>query len=328
MKHTVADFLPPPHDIEIELLKDVAEVKVFQYKDEESLIEASKDADALLVWYSIPIPERVINMLSKCKVIVDAGVGFDNIDIKVAGERGIYVCNVPDYCVEEVADHTIGLMLMLIRKFHVYDRAVKNGMWDFRVAAPIFRIKGKVLGIVGLGRIGTAVAIRAKALGLKVVAYDPYLPLGREKSLDVERVEDLKELLQKSDVVTLHVPLTDETFHMIGEKEIMMMKPTSYLINTSRGEVIDRNALTKALENKWIAGAACDVLEGEPPTGSTIDINDPLLKLDNVILTPHSAFFSMESGMELRTKAAMEISRVLKGETPKYAVNMDLLRRS
>ncbi len=323
----VLDLLPPPmHNIEIEVLKDLAEVDIQEYSDEDSLRELAADADALLLWYSIPVPKTVVEAMRTCKVIVDAGVGYDNIDLESAGRRGIYVCNVPDYCVEEVADHTLALMLALLRKIHAMDRSVRSGDWDFRLAIPVARLRGKVLGIVGLGRIGSAVALRANALGLRILEHDPYIPPGREKAFAAEAVS-WDRLLEESDILTLHVPLTDETRHMLGPEGFRKMKDTAIVVNTSRGEVVDRAALHEALERGQIAGAACDVLEDEPPAGGRFDANDPLLHHDNLILTPHMAFFSYESGIELRTKAAQEIARVLRGDEPRAPVNLEYMER-
>jgi D-3-phosphoglycerate dehydrogenase len=313
------------HNVEVEVLKDLAEVDIREYEDEASLREMVSDIDALLVWYSIPVPRSVIERMERCKVIVDAGVGYDNIDLEAAGERGIYVCNVPDYCVDEVADHTLGLMLALLRKIPAMDRSVREGQWDVRLAIPVPRLRGKVVGIVGLGRIGSAVALRCQALGMRVIVYDPYIPPGREKSFGAEAVS-WERILEESDVLTLHVPLTEETRHMIGLEEFRRMKDTAVVINTARGEVIDRKALAEALKRGFIAGAACDVLEDEPPIGGEFDPEDPLMKVDNFIVTPHMAFFSYESGVELRTKAAEEIARVLRGEEPRAPVNLEYLR--
>lgn len=323
----VLDLLPPPmHNVEIEVLKDLAEVDIREYEDEASLRKMVLDIDALLVWYSIPVPRSVIERMERCKVIVDAGVGYDNIDLEAAGERGIYVCNVPDYCVDEVADHTLGLMLALLRKIPAMDRSVREGQWDVRLAIPVPRLRGKVVGIVGLGRIGSAVALRCQSLGMRIIVYDPYIPPGREKSFGAEMVS-WERILEESDVLTLHVPLTEETRHMIGLDEFKRMKDTAVVINTARGEVINRRALVEALRKGLIGGAACDVLENEPHIGGEFDPGDPLLRVDNFIVTPHMAFFSYESGVELRTKAAEEVARVLRGEQPRAPVNLAYLRR-
>ncbi|MFQ5837710.1 MAG: C-terminal binding protein [Thermoplasmata archaeon] len=323
----VLDLLPPPfHSIEVEVLSGLADVDIQEYEDEASLREMVADIDALLLWYSIPVPQGVIAGMEKCKVIVDAGVGYDNIDLEAAGRKGICVCNVPDYCVDEVADHTLGLILALTRKISSMNKSVHSGQWDFRLAIPVTRLRGKVLGVVGLGRIGSAVALRCHALGMRILVYDPYIPPGKERSFGAEAVS-WNRILEESDVLTLHVPLTEETRHMVGPDEFRRMKDTAVVINTSRGEVIAREALQEALEAGLIAGAACDVLEDEPPIGGQFDPEDPLLQHDNFVVTPHMAFFSYESGVELRTKAAEEVARVLKGEEPRAPVNLEYLRR-
>ncbi len=321
----VLDLLPPPmHNVEVEVLEGLAQVDIREYEDETSLRDLASDVDALLVWYSIPVTKSVIDRMERCKVIVDAGVGYDNIDLESAGRRGIYACNVPDYCVDEVADHTLGLMLALLRKIPAMDSSVRSGNWDFRAAIPIASLRGKVLGVVGLGRIGSAMTLRCLPLGMKVRVYDPYIPPGKEKSFGAEAVS-WDRILAESDVLTLHVPLTEETRHMLGLEEFRKMKDTAVVINTSRGEVIDKETMVEALEKGMIGGAACDVLEGEPPAGGEFNTEDPLLQLDNFIVTPHMAFFSFESGMALRRMAAEEIARVLKGEEPRAPVNLEYM---
>ncbi len=322
----VLDLLPPPfHNIEAEVLSGLAEVDIQDYEDEESLKGLAKDADALLIWYSIPVTKGVIEGMERCKVIVDAGVGYDNIDLEAAGRKGIHVCNVPDYCVDEVADHALGLMLALLRKIPAMDRSVRSGQWDFRLAIPISSLRGKVLGVVGLGRIGSALTLRCQSLGMRILVYDPYIPPGKEKSFGAEAVS-WDRILEESDVLTFHVPLTEETRHMLGVEEFNRMKSTAVVVNTSRGEVIQRPALEGALEKGLIAGAACDVLEDEPPAGGQFDPEDPLLQADNFLITPHMAFFSYESGITLRRMAGEEIRRVLEGNVPRSAVNLEYLR--
>jgi len=320
LKVYVTDFLPPPPDIESEVLHPIASVHVLQAESEDSLGSEIDEAAALLVWHRIKISEKTIARLKRCKAIVRCGVGFDNVDLAAAGKRGIYVCNVPDYCVDEVSDHTIALLLTLHRKITVYDDSVKSQVWDFRVAKPIRRLKGQTLGIVGLGRIGTATALKAKALGLTVIAYDPYIPPGKEKSLGVEAV-DFDRLLEASDIVSLHVPLTEETYHMIGPTQLRKMKPTAIILNTSRGAVIDNRALYDALKEGVIAGAGLDVLEQEPPPADA-----SLLRLPNVVATPHVAFYSEDSLREVRRKAAEEAARILSGGKPRNPVNMEFYK--
>jgi D-3-phosphoglycerate dehydrogenase len=246
----------------------------------------------------------------------------DNIDIQAATEMGIYVANVPDYCIGTVAEHTFALLFALTRKVILADRIVKNANWKIWTQQPTelmgTDLEGKVLGLIGMGNIGSAVAIRAKAFGMKVIAYDPYLEKDRAKLLDVELV-DLDTLLKNSDFVSIHAPLTPETRGMIGEQELKKMKRTAYLINTSRGPIVKESALYEALKNRWIAGAALDVYEKEPP-----DRDNPLFKLDNVVLTPHIAWYTEEALKRLKRSVAEEAIRILNGMPPKNLVNKEV----
>jgi len=254
----------------------------------------------------------VIKSLNRCKIIARYGVGVDNIDVEAATEQHIIVANVPDYCLDEVSTHALGLILASARKIIFLDRKVRERTWDFKIAKPLFRTQGKILGLFGLGRIARMVAQKALGFGFKVIAFDPYVSEANSK---IEMVT-LKRLLSDSDFLSIHVPLTDETRHSFSENKLRTMKKTAYLVNTSRGPIVDEKALYVALKEKWIAGAALDVMENEPP-----DWEDPLLKLDNVIITPHSSFYSEESYVELKTKVAESIRSVLKGELPRAMVN-------
>ncbi|MFQ5761554.1 MAG: C-terminal binding protein [Candidatus Bathyarchaeia archaeon] len=318
----ITDFLQPPPDVEEEVLRGIASVRLHRAKNEDALGSEIDDADALIAWHTIEITEKTISRLKACRGIVRCGVGIENVDLEAAGKRSIYVCNVPDYGVDEVSDHTIAMLLMLHRRMTVYDQSVRSGVWDFKVGKPIRRLRGQTLGIVGLGRMGTATALKAKVLGLRVVEYDPYIPRGIEKSLGVESV-DFQTLLEISDIVSMHVPLTEETYHMIGVEELRRMKPSAILINTSRGPVVDNHALYLALKEGVIAGAGLDVLEQEPPSPGT-----PLIQLPNVVLTPHSAFYSEDAFKELRLKGAQEVARILRGQKPLNPVNMQFYRES
>lgn len=260
--------------------------------------------------------EDVISQMEKCKIIVTVSVGFDHVDLKAAAKRRIYVSNVPGYCAEEVADHTIGLMLAITRKMFLLDKTTRSGKWDdWQAAEPVYRLRGRTLGIVGLGRIGTAVALRAKAFGLTVIAYDPYLPIGRDVALGVKSV-DLNALLRESDIISLHAPLTDETLHMIGSKEFEKMRTGVFIINTARGVIVHHDAFVNALMSGKVAGAALDVFEKEPP-----ETNDPLLNMDNVIVTPHTGFLSVESQHDRQTMAVDEVKRILRNERPRSPLN-------
>ncbi len=273
------------------------------------------DADALMVQFA-PVNREVIQRLRRCRVISRYGIGVDMVDVKAATERGIMVANVPDYCIEEVSTATLAFLLCLNRRVILQDRAVRAGSWAYppREALPV-RLSSQLLGIVGLGQIGRAVAVKALALQLRVQAYDPYVDESRLGTLPVTLV-GFEELLRTSDYVTLHCPLTDETRHLIGAAELAMMKPTAYLINMSRGPVVDQSALCEALARRTIAGAALDVLAQEPPSP-----DEPLLRLDNVIFSPHSASLSDESVQQLRRQAARNVVDALKGDRPRSVVN-------
>lgn len=296
---------------------DVELVK-FQCKTEDDVIKNCRDADALLNQYA-PITRKVIDHLEKVKVIARYGIGVDNIDLKAATEKGIFVANVV-YEICDVADHTVSLILSLVRKIPWASQSTKSGEWDWKKFQPVMRLRGKTVGIVGFGRVGMEVAQRLLGFGVKVIAYDPYSPLEVFEERHVEKV-GLETLLERSDIVTIHVTLTEETRHMIGEAELRKMKETAILVNASRGAVVDEAALYTALREGWIASAGLDVLEREPLTR-----DNPLLGLDNVVITPHMAWYSLGSLTEIQRKAAEEVARVLSGEPPKSLVNREVLR--
>ena len=310
-------------DVESETLREIASLDMLRIAKEDDLKSICfEDTEGLLVWYSVRITDKIIEKLAKCKVIVSCAVGYNNVDVKSAGEHGIYVSNVPDYCVDEVSDHTIGLVIALNRDIAGLDRKIREGIWELEIAWPVKRLRGRTLGILGLGRIGTATALKAKALGLRIITCDPYVPPGKEKSIQADAV-DFETLLSQSDILSLHVPLTPETRHIINEESLRKMKKTALLISTCRGAVIDTGALVRALNEDWIQGAALDVQEKEPLSKS----ENPFLDMDNVILTPHSAYYSEESKIEMRRKAAEEVARVLRGEKPRSPVNLEMLRK-
>jgi D-3-phosphoglycerate dehydrogenase len=258
----------------------------------------------------MPMGAATISRLGKCRQIVRCGVGFDHIDLKAAGAAGIAVCNVPDYGTSEVADHAIALLLAFTRGIVAAQNALKADPvrgWDYRSSPTTRRMRGSRFGIVGLGRIGTATALRAKAFGYEVLAYDPYLSNGQEIAVGVRRLSSLDELLAASDVVSLHTPLTPETRGMIGRDRLKRMKRGAILINTARGPVIDTDALAEALEKEWIDAAGVDVLPEEPPNsgGRLVEAfrrNVPWVR-NRLILTPHSAWSSAASQADARTKA-------------------------
>jgi D-3-phosphoglycerate dehydrogenase len=284
-----------------------------QCTTEEEVIENARQADALLNQYA-PISEKVIQSLDKAKIISRYGVGVDTIDLKAAKQKGIIVANVPDYSMEEVSNHALALLLAWARKIPLLNNDVKNGNWDFKISAPIHRFEEQILGVLGFGRIPRRFIEKAKSLGFKAAAYDPFVSKEEMAALGVQKME-LEEIIREADYLSVHVPLTTGTHHLLNEERFREMKKNAVIINTARGPIIDEAGLIKALENGIIAGAALDVTEEEP-----VGKDSPLLKMDNVIITPHSAWYSEESMIELRQKAAKNIVQVLKGEETPYAM--------
>ena len=266
------------------------------------------------------VTENVVRAAKKCVVIGRFGVGTDNIAVDTATELGIAVTYVPDYCIDEVSDHVIPMLNTWNRKISIFDQSVKRDGWGhLGLTMRIMRLRGKTIGIVGFGRIGQAVAKKAAAFGMTVIAHDPVISETTAKEHGAQLV-DLQELLTLSDFVTLHAPLIPSTHHMIGESELNLMKKEAFLINAARGPLIDENALYKALKNRDIAGAGLDVMEDNVPAR-----NHPLLQLDNIIITPHTAFFSQESTLELEQRAATEVVNVYQGLMPDNLYNGDVL---
>lgn len=290
------------------------ELTLAQCKTEDEVIEACKDADALINQYA-PITRRVIEQLQQCKVISRYGVGFNTIDIEAATEKGIVVGNVTDYCLDEVSNHAMALLLSGARKTTLLNNAVKNGVWNFNVAVPIYRLKGRTLGLIGFGNIPQTVAKKAKAFDLEIVAYDPFVPKSVADDLGVQLVS-LEELCRQSDFISVHVPLNEHTEKMISHKQFGWMKKEAFIINTARGPIIDEQAMIEALQQERIAGAGLDVLETEP-----VNPDSPLLGMDQVILNPHAAFYSVEAEIELKRKTAENVADVLSGYFPTYLVN-------
>ena len=291
-----------------------AELILAQVQGEKDLIRICKDADGLLNQYAL-LTRKVLESLPKCKVISRYGVGVDSVDLKAATDLGIIVANVPDYCMDEVASQTVAMILTLTRKTAFFDRKVKSDEWDFHLGIPIYRIKGKTLGLVGCGKIGLEVARRISAFGVKVITFDPYL----EKAPEGIELKDFDTVLKESDFISIHCPLNDSTRHLIGEKEFKKMEKKPLLINTSRGPIVDERALLQALGEGLLSGAGLDVLEKEPP-----DSQSPLLKMENVVLSPHVGFYSVESISELKRRTAKNVSEVLTGRRPGSVVNREV----
>ena len=290
--------------------------------DEDTLVELARDADGIMTCFA-PVTEKVVRAAEKCVVIGRLGVGVDNIAVAIATELGIAVTNVPDYCVDEVSDHVMALLHTWNRKVALLDRSVREQGWgSVPLAMRMMRLRGKTIGIIGFGRIGEGVAVKAQAFGLNILAYGPRLTQEKVSRFGGRRVE-LDTLLQESDFVTVNAPLTDETRGMIGEAELGMMKPDAYLINTSRGALIDESALYDALTTHKIAGAGLDVMTGGVPTP-----DNPLIGLENIIITPHVAFFSQESTVEMEERAAKAVMNVLQGNMPGSLVNPAVLQHT
>lgn len=301
--------------VEISVLDDIAELVLLQTDDEAEVAEKAAQATALLVFHTIKITERCISRLEKCRGIVRCGVGFDNVDLRAAGERGIVVCNVPDYGAEEVADHALMMLLAIARRLLTADRLIRSGTWDTTSVFGAPRLRGRTLGLIGCGRIGTALALRAKALGMRVVAYDPYRPDGLDKALGIERVYTLEELLPQCQFVSLHCPLTVETRHILNDRTLALLPRGAYVINTARGPCLDLDAVVRALDSGQVAAAGIDVFESEPLA------NEALRHHPRVALTPHAAFYSVEGWEEMRRKGAMEARRLVLGEPVRNPVN-------
>jgi D-3-phosphoglycerate dehydrogenase len=302
-------------DIERGVLEDIARggLAWLKCKTEDEVIAQCAEAEGLILQYA-PMTRRVLEKLPRCRIIARYGVGVDTIDLAAASERRIVVCNVPDYGTHEVSDHALALMLTLTRKTALISAAVKRGQWDYTLAKPVYRHQCQTVGVIGLGRIGRAFAHKTHGMGMTVIGCDPYL---KPADLpDYVALTDLDDLLRRSDLVSVHCPLTEETRHLLDETKLSLMKPTAYLINTARGHIVDEAALDELLAGKKLAGAAMDVLAAEPGPAT-----HPLFRHENFYCTPHMAWHSEESARELKRKAAEEVRRALLGEAPRYQVN-------
>lgn len=326
-KVVVTDFIHEPLEIEREVLGDIADVVSAGATCNEDLDGQVEDAHALMVYHFVSIRESLMKRMPNLKVVARSGAGYDNIDIAYARSVGVDVTNVPDYGTEDVADSAIALTLSLARGTHRMSHICQKGTdnWCYELVIPLKRIRGQTFGILGAGRIGTAVALRAKALGFDVIFYDPYAPDGTDKALGIRRVESVDALLEQSNVVSCHCLLSDETHHVIHCDNIERMRPGSILINTSRGGVIDPLAILKGIEDGRLMGAGIDVLEQEPP-----DPEHPLIQAwrdpnhpahERLILTPHAAFYSEEGLGDMRRKGAQNVRRMLLGEPCRNVIN-------
>lgn len=313
----VTDFLQDELEPERRILGELADLTALQAHHEDELVGRIEQADAIILYHELSITKKTIQRLEHCKLICRGGVGYDNVDRRFARQRGIAVSTVPDYGSEEVADTAIGMTLALTRGIHRLNSKLRDGAepWLYHHVVPLARLRGRTFGVIGLGRIGSAVAIRAKALGMDVVYYDPYKPDGYDKVLGIRRVEAVEELLAQSLVVSVHAPLTDETRQMIDAQAIAQMPQGSYLVNTARGEIVDVEALPRALASGQLAGAAIDVLPHEPPPDDhplLVAWRDPShAAYHRLILNPHSAFYSEEGLMDIRLKSSEACRRAL-----------------
>ncbi|HVX92010.1 MAG TPA: C-terminal binding protein [Xanthobacteraceae bacterium] len=289
------------------------EVRMAKSASAEDILAVARDADAILVTYA-KLPGDLLRQLTRCKAIGRFGLGVDNIDVPAARERGIVVTYVPDYCLQEVSDHAMALLLALVRKVAFSNALVQNGRWEMPAVVPIRRIEGSVLGLVGFGNIPRAVAPKAKAFGMRVVTHDPYVSPAVLAEAGVEGVS-FERLLEISDYVSVHAPLLPATRGLLNADAFARMKKGALIVNTARGPLIDEQALVAALDSGHLGGAALDVVTTEP-----LAKDSPLLGRDNVILTPHIAFYSVEALEELQTKCASDVARVLSGEPPVYPV--------
>jgi len=316
----VLDWNPAPAsndgvEIEKQILGKTARAKYFLISTEADLTAEALNAEAIILWQNTKVTERVMTKMVNCRVFVRNGVGYDTVDINAAARLGIPVCNVPDYGTEEVADHAIALAMAQVRQLFPLNQEAKQLSWKLHIKDKLRRLSTLTFGIVGLGRIGTACALRAKALGFRVMFHDPYLPPGAHKAVGIERADSLPELLKQADVLSLHTPLTDETKYLIAEKELALMKPSAYIVNTSRGAVIKKKAILNALRKGTIAGAGLDVIEDEPLKTKAE------AKTPNLIATCHAAFCSVEGMVEMRTTSARIAKQAIQGRPLDNVVN-------
>jgi D-3-phosphoglycerate dehydrogenase len=315
----LTDYNFPSLDIEREILeKENIELRPRICRSEDELIEHTRNADGIIDQF-FPITRRAIEHLEKCKVIAVYGIGTNQIDLNAASEKGIPVVNVPDYCIDEVATHAVSLILNCARDVANYGRLVKGGDWAY-MKLKLHRFCGRTVGIVGLGAIGRSVAGKLAGFDLELIGYDPFVSAESMASLGVSK-RGIDELFRESDFITLHLPLTEETTNMVSTELLGFMKPTAYLINVSRGGVLDEKALLSALNESRIAGAALDVLRREPPAA-----DDEIVHHPGVLVTPHIAWYSEESYKELRMKVAQSVADVLRNRVPRSIANKHLLK--
>jgi D-3-phosphoglycerate dehydrogenase len=309
-KVVITDYVWESLDVERKTLGDLAELVALKTKKPEEFLSQAADCDALLNTYAGPITADVMAKMPKCRIIARYGIGVDTIDLEAATRAGIIVTNNPTYCVEEVAEHTMALLLACARKIAFYDRLVRAGRWEVPPGKPIYRLAGRTLGLVGFGNIARQVAIRAAAFGMRVVYADPFVKEGPGKKVELD------VLLSESDIVSLHPPLTADTRKLMNDAAFSRMKPSAFLINCARGPVVDTEALVRALDSKKIAGCALDTTDPEP-----LPDPHPLRGRENVIVIPHAAWYSEKAMEGLQAGAPGEVRRVLSAQWPVNVVN-------
>lgn len=317
----ISDYVWDSVDVERRILGPDVDVVALRTKTEDEFLEAAADCDALLNTYAGPITAKAMARMDRCKIIARYGIGVDTIDLDAATDAGIIVTNNPTYCVEEVADHTVALLLSAARKTALLDRSVRGGRWDVMAAAPMRRLSTQTLGLVGFGNIARRVAARLAAFGMAVLWYDPFVQAGQFDAPG-EKV-DFDTLLARADFVSIHSPLLPETRGLFNDAAFAKMRPGAILVNCARGAVVDQDALVRALDAGRLAGAALDTTVPEP-----LPAEHPLRGRDTVILNPHAAWYSVEAFAELQSGAPGEVARVLRGEMPLHVVNRKVLGRS
>jgi len=321
----IPDVVVPPAQIEHDTLGEQYNIIVGEAQHANDIPdEIWKQSHGILAFHLMDYNAELLSKLENCQIIVRLGVGYDNIDLAVARQRNIAVCNVPDYGTEEVADHTLGLLLSLVRSIPSYQQAIKKRHWD-RNDNITFRLSGKTIGIIGLGRIGTAVAIRCKSFGMNIVFYDPYLDDGYDKALGITRADTLEGFLERCDIISIHAPSTKETRGMVGSDFLRKIRDDCILINTARGDIINLNELYKSMKSGKVKACGLDVLPIEGHSSEqqlVVDYeNDAEWLEDRLIITPHVAYYSAEAYTELRYKAAKQIKNAVDGQEIKNCVN-------
>jgi len=320
LKVVITDFDYGDVDVERPIIEGAGfKLVAAQCKSEEELIAVAHDADAVICQYA-RVGEKTINAFTNCRQIARYGIGVDIVDVQAATRRNILVTNIPDYCVDEVGDHAMAMLLALVRKLQTYDKATRAGVWRWQAAQPIHRMRGSIMGFLAFGKIARAIAVRAKPFGVQMIAYDPYLAKEDFAPYGVTPVS-FDEIIARTDYLMIQMPLTPKTRGIVGEAELKKMKPLAVLINTSRGPLVDNAALYRALKEGWISAAGIDDTVEEPAKKRDWKPDNPLFQLDNIIITPHSAYYSEESIEAARRCASEEVVRVLSGNRPLSPVN-------